>query len=146
MALRGRRSNNFVELWCLVASGVLDIFKKVTSAGLSSLRLEKCYIHHDISRFYWNIFVSKHENKAKFKNVDDSEVLSRDFSGLINLCKLTDLTILYSPISSKNFLILIVGSSLAPKWPKLVHFCQKFNFLLILAPVGGCWGQPMLLL
>ena len=31
MALRGRRINNFVELWCLVASGGLDICVSSTS-------------------------------------------------------------------------------------------------------------------
>ena len=45
MALRDRKINNFLELGCLVASGDLDtnefhpmIDKKVTSAGLNSLR------------------------------------------------------------------------------------------------------------
>ena len=56
-------------------------------------------------------------NKAEFNNMDDSEVLSSDFSGLRNLsslidlsslCNLTGLNSLYSPISSKNFLILMV--------------------------------------
>jgi hypothetical protein len=50
-------------------------------------------------------------------NLDDSEVLGSDFLGLRNLCSLIDLsnfcnltglTSLYSPISSKNFLILMV--------------------------------------
>ena len=31
MALRGRRINNFVELWCLVASGGVDIWVSSTS-------------------------------------------------------------------------------------------------------------------
>jgi hypothetical protein len=45
------------------------------------------------------------------KNLEDFEDLSSDFSGLRNLdglCNLTGLNSLYSPISSKNFLILIV--------------------------------------
>ena len=50
-------------------------------------------------------------------NLDDTEVLSSDFLGLRNLCSLIDLsslfnltglTSLHSPISLKNFLILIV--------------------------------------
>ena len=50
-------------------------------------------------------------------NMDDSEVLISDFVGLRNLCSLiylsslcnlTGLNSLYSPISSKNFLILMV--------------------------------------
>jgi hypothetical protein len=69
------------------------------------------------------ILFSKHQNKAEFKNLDDSEssvVISQalkpcslfDLIGLNNLNGLTDLN---SPISSKNFLILMAGSSLAPK-------------------------------
>ena len=44
MALRDRRTNNFLELWCLVSSGgaviwvYQPVFKKIASAGLSSLR------------------------------------------------------------------------------------------------------------
>jgi hypothetical protein len=50
----------------------------------------------------------------EFKNQDDSEVLSSDYPGLGNLCSLCNLsslcnlTGLNSPISSKNFLILLV--------------------------------------
>ena len=70
---------------------------------------------------------------------------------LSSLCNLTGLNSLYSPISSKNFLILMIWIFLAPKWPILVLFCemdhQKSNFSLIFGTlsVGGCWGQPMLL-
>ena len=78
----------------------------------------------------------------------------------LNLCSLNDLNSLNnlngldnldSLISSKNLLILMVGSFLAPKWPILVPFCgidhQKSNFSQIsdTFSVGGCWGQPMLL-
>jgi hypothetical protein len=54
----------------------------------------------------------------KLKNLDDFEDLSSDFPGLRNLCSLIDLcslcnltglNSLYSPISSKNFLILIIN-------------------------------------
>ena len=54
-------------------------------------------------------------------------------------------------ITNKNFLILIVESSLAIKRPILAPFCgmdhQKSNFSLIsdTLSVRGCWGQPMLL-
>ena len=93
-------------------------------------------------------------------NMDDSEVLSSDFSGLRNLCSLIDLSSLcnltglnslYSPISLKNFLILMIWSSMAPKWPIIVIFCgmdnQKSKFLLIhgIFSVRGCWGQSRLL-
>ena len=93
-------------------------------------------------------------------NMDDSEVLSSDFVGLRNLCSLIDLSSLcnltglnslYSPISSKNFLIQMVWSSMTWKWPIPVLFCgmnhQKYKFPLISVSfsVGGCWGQNMLL-
>ena len=32
--------------------------------------------------FHDSTFFSKHQNKAEFNNMDDSEVLSRDFPGL----------------------------------------------------------------
>ena len=109
--------------------------------------------------FYWYLkelfFLTS--NKAEFKNLYDSEVLNRDFSSLrtstdfIGLCNLTGLYSFKNMISPKNILILMVGSSLAPKWQILSHLCkmdhQKSNFLLIsdLLSVGGCWGQQMLL-
>ena len=84
---------------------------------------------------------------------------SSDFPDLINLCSLIDLSglsnlndlnSLYSPISFKNFQILMIWSSMAPKWPIMVIFCgmdhQKSKCLLIygIFSVGGCWGQSML--
>ena len=95
-----------------------------------------------------------------FKNQDDPEVLNSGFPGLRNHCSLIDLSglcnliglnSLYSLIFSKNFLILMVWSSMASKWPVLVLYCgmvhQKSKFSLIYGTisVGGCWGQPMLL-
>ena len=67
------------------------------------------------------IFVSKHQNKAKFKNLDDSEVFISDFLGLRTsaastvLNNLRGLNDLYSLISSKEILLLMVGYSLATK-------------------------------
>ena len=66
----------------------------------------------------------------EFENQDDSEVLSSDFLGLRNLWSLIDLsslcnlTGLNSPISSKNFLILMVWSSMASKWLIPVLFVE----------------------
>ena len=113
------------------------------------------------------IFFSKHENRIifalklnEFKIQDDLKVLSSNFQGLKNfcslialssLCNLTGLNSLYSPISSKNFLIQMVWSSMTWKWPIPVLFCgmnhQKYKFPLISVSfsVGGCWGQNMLL-
>ena len=37
MALKGRRINNFIELWCLVASGGVDILVSSTSFQKSNI-------------------------------------------------------------------------------------------------------------
>ena len=67
-----------------------------------------------------------------------------------SLCNLNGLNSLYSSIPSKIILILMVWSSMAPKWPIFVILFgmdhQKSNFSLIYGTLsdGGCWGQPML--
>ena len=110
-------------------------------------------------------FFSKHQNKVllvlqwlnsrTWMTLITSLVLFLDLKNLCShidlgsLCNLNDLNSIYSPISSKNFLNLIVWSSLAPKWPILVIFCRKYhqksNFSLINGTLsdGGCWGPPM---
>ena len=100
------------------------------------------------------------QNKVVFKNLDDSGVISSDFPGprtsaasLTSSAYATSLASysLKSPISPKNFLILMIGSPLAPKWPILAPFCgmdlKKSNFSLLLGTlsVGSSWGQLMLL-
>jgi hypothetical protein len=70
---------------------------------------------------------SEHQNKPKFNNLDDSEVLSSDSPGLkaltASLTSSAPTTYViginnpYSLILSKNFLILMVGSSVTPKKP-----------------------------
>ena len=89
MALRGRRINNFLELWCLVGSRGLDIWVSSTSFQKSSIGwpqqpptekvLKFNMIFHDYTPIF---FFSKHKNKAEFKCLDDSEVLSSDFPDL----------------------------------------------------------------
>ena len=139
-------------------------FKKVTLAGLNSLRQKKC----QYSTWYFMIlptfFLSKTSNICEIFHwiikSKDSEELSGDFQGIRYLYSLIDLgslsslnglSDLQSPFSSKNFLILMISSPLAPKLPKLVPFCgldhKKSWFLLVSGnlDVRGCWGQPMLL-
>ena len=89
MALRGRRINNFIRLWCLVASGGLHICVSSTSFQKNDIswpqqppteKVQKFnMIFHDSTQK--NIF-PKHKNKAEFKCLDDSEVLSSGFPGL----------------------------------------------------------------
>jgi hypothetical protein len=89
MALRGRRINSFVELLSLVASGGLDICVSSTSFQKNDIgwpqqpptekMLKLNMIFHDSSP---KNFFSKHKNKAEFKCLNDSEILSSDFPGL----------------------------------------------------------------
>ena len=59
-ALRGRRLNNFIDLWCLVASGGLVIcvssisYQKMTSAGLNSLWRKECQISVHIKNWFFD--------------------------------------------------------------------------------------------
>ena len=77
------------------------------------------------------IFFSKTSKQSEIspqiielKNLENFEVFSSEFLGLRNLsslidlssiCNLTGLNSLFNQISSKNLLILMVWSSLAPK-------------------------------
>ena len=86
--MRGRRVNNFIELWWLVASGV----KKIC---VSSTIFQKNYISwpqqpptEKVLDFNMILMIlpkkkgfSKHQNKVELKNLDDSENHSSDFSG-----------------------------------------------------------------
>ena len=88
-ALRGRWINDFIELWCLVASEGLEICFSSTSFQKNDIGwpqqpptekvLKFNMIFHDSTQ---KNFFSKHKNKAEFKCLDDSEVLSSDFPGL----------------------------------------------------------------
>ena len=75
---------------------------------------------------------SKHQNKVEFKNLDDSEVLSSDFPGprtsAASLTSSASAASLASTASKalfhkKKILVLMVGSSLAPKLPMRAPFC-----------------------
>ena len=78
-ALRGRRIHNFIELWCLVDSGGLEILVSSTHFQKSNIdwpqqppteRVLKFHmIFHDSTK---TKLFSKYQSKAKFKNLDDS--------------------------------------------------------------------------
>ena len=88
-ALRGRKINNFVELWCLVTSGGYKFwvswisFKKSIISWPQQPSIGKALkfklIFHDSTKIN---FVSKHQNKAEFENLINAEVLHSAFSGL----------------------------------------------------------------
>ena len=151
MTLRDRKTNNFVELWCPVSSGDLDIWVSSTSFQKIDVGWPQQPPTEKVPKFnlifqdsYQKYLFSKHQYKAQFRNLDNSAVISSDFPGLRTFAASmisTDLTTSVASrtstasISSKNLLILIVRSSLAPKLWKSVPFCgmdhQKSNFLLI---------------
>jgi hypothetical protein len=108
MALRGRRINIFLELWCLVASGGLHFCVSSTSfekndigwpqQPLTAKVLKFNMIFHDPTQ---KNFFPKHKNKAEFKCLDDSEVLSSDFPGLKTSA--TSMTLVASMTSTASF-------------------------------------------
>jgi hypothetical protein len=78
-------------------------------------------IFHDPTK---KLSFSKHQNKAEFKNLDDSEVLSSDFLDLRTSAASVTSTASTTSVASMTFtasfhqkkiLILMVGSSLTPK-------------------------------
>ena len=97
-AMRGRRIIHFIELWFIVGLRGLEIWVSSTSFQKSNMGwpqqpptekvLKFNLILHDSTQ---KLSFSKHQCKAEFKILDDSEVLSSDFPGLKNLCSLNDL-------------------------------------------------------
>ena len=87
-ALRGRRINHCIDLWCLVASGGLHICVSSDSFQKNDIdrpqrpptkQVPKFNMtYHDSTQktFFQNI-----KKNAKFKCLNDPEVLSRDFPG-----------------------------------------------------------------
>ena len=89
MTLRGRRIENFLKKWWLVASGVVGILVSSTSFQKSNIGwpqqpLAKKVVDFNMifHEFYQKNILSKHQYKAEFKNLDDSEVLSSNFLDL----------------------------------------------------------------
>ena len=88
-ALSGKRTNNFIELWCLVASGGLDICVSSTSFQKNDICWPQQPLTEKVQKFNLifhdstpkNLYF-KTKNKAEFNGLDDSEVLSNDFPGL----------------------------------------------------------------
>ena len=90
MALRGGRIENFDELWCLVASEGYDFCVSTTSFQKSNIGCPQQPLTERVLKFNMifpnstPIFFSlKHRSKTQFKNLDDTEVLSSDFPGLV---------------------------------------------------------------
>ena len=88
-ALVVRRTNNFIDLWCIAGSQGIKFWVSSTSFQESNIGwpqqpptkrvLKFNIIFHDSTKIFC---FSKHQSKAKFKNLDDTEVLSSDFQAL----------------------------------------------------------------
>ena len=89
MALRDKRNNIFFDFWCLGPLGGFGICVSLPSFQKNDIGwpqqpptekvLKFNMIFHDSTQ---KNFFSKHKNKAEFKCLDDSEVLSSDFPSL----------------------------------------------------------------
>ena len=87
--LRGKRINSFVELWCLAALGCYKFWVSWISFQKSNISwpqqpptgkaLKFNLIFLDSTKIN---FASKHQNKAEFENLINSEVITIDFLGL----------------------------------------------------------------
>ena len=164
MALRLRIL--IIYLWLHVHESWPFVFhqlgvKKVASAGLNSLWQKRCRN----STWYLmilpqKIIFSKHQNRAEFKNLDNSEVLSCDFPGLrTSAASISSTASTASPAStasmtssaSFNYWSWWLDHSWHQNDLIMVSLCgndhQKSNFSLISDTpfVLGCWGQQMLL-
>ena len=115
-----------------------------TKHRMASEASNSAKIQPDISWFYYyyyydstKTFFSKHQNKAEFKNLDNSEVFSSDFQTLeTSAASLTSSASAASLASTdsivifpKIFLILMVWSSLAHTSPFLENKSWKIQFL-----------------
>ena len=89
LALRGRRINNFIDLWFLAASGGIKFCVSSTSFQKNDIEWPQQPLTKKMQKFNMifhdstlkNVF-SKHKTKAEFKSLDDPEVLSSEFPGL----------------------------------------------------------------
>ena len=144
MALKGRRINNFVELWCLVASRDLEIW--VLSAGFHKSNigwpqqpptLKKLTKFNLVFQNSKKIYLfSKHQNKAELRNLDDSALISSDFPGLRTFAASMTSTASTTSVTSmtstawfhqNNYWSWWFDQPLAPKWSNPVHFCGMVN-------------------
>ena len=128
MALRGRRINDFLELWCLVASRGLHFCVSSTSFQKNYIPRPQQPLTEKVLKFNM-IF---HDSTKKTNILQDMKIKLNSNAWMtlkssvmifqaINVCSLNDLSGLNSLndldslISSKNLLILMIWSSLAPK-------------------------------
>ena len=85
----GKKDQYFIGLCCPVASGGFNICVLSTSFQKNDISWPQQPLTEKVQKFNMIFhdstqknFLSKHKNKAKFKCLDDSEVLSSGFPGL----------------------------------------------------------------
>ena len=144
MAPKGRKTNTFIELWCLKRfwhlSFINQFSKKKHRLASTASNRKGAKIQHEFSWFCQKKFFPKHQNivilllkllnSRTWMTLMTSLVLFPDLKNLWSLidlgslCNLNGLNSLYSSIPSKIILILMVWSSMAPKWPIIVIFLE----------------------
>ena len=132
-------NNDFVELWCLVALGDIEIWVSSTSYKKSDIgwpqqpptskKVPKFnLIFHDSNKKY---LLSKHQNKVEFRDLDDSAVVSSDFTDLRSFAASKTSTASTTSVPSMTSTASFhqkntdpdVCIILAPKWSKPVPLC-----------------------
>ena len=149
-----------------MGSGGLDIWVSSTSFQKSNIGWPQQPLTERVLKFNMIFpystpifFSSKHQSKAEFKNLDDTEVLSSDFPGVItsatSMTSMTSTTSVASMSSTASFYQKIYST-----WwldhpchqndqtgPFVWNGSSKIQFFTDISTisVGGCWGQLMLL-
>jgi hypothetical protein len=104
MPLRGRRFGNFLELWCLVGSGGLDIWvssKSDISWPQQPLTVRVSYISEKVY-FWWSI-PQKGTSIGHFGAKDDPSIRNRKLYDEIGLLKPVRLQRLLRPVRLQRF-------------------------------------------
>ena len=157
----------FFKLGCLVASGGLDIW--VSSTCFQKTNIDRPQQPPTEKVLKFNMTFHDSTKKLFSQNIKIklnlriwmTEVLSRDFPVLrTSAASMTSTTSMASMTLKASFhqkvYWLMVGSSLAAKWPIPAPFCgvnyrlvnyqnSIFSLIYDTFSVGGCWGQPMLI-
>ena len=143
-ALRGRSINHFIDLWFIVGSGGLEIWVSSTSFQKSDIDwpqqpltlkvLVSNLIFHDSTPKHYFL---KHQNKAVFNNLDDSEATSCDFSGLrTSAASMTSTASMASMTSTASFHQKIYWSWwLDHSWHQNDQYLSLFVELIIKNPI-----------
>ena len=164
MALRGRRINNFLGLWCLVASGGLHICVSSTSFQKNNMSWPQQLLKEEVQKF--NMIFHDSTKNNFFQNVKiklNSNALMTLKSSVVVFQALKLLQPqwpqrpqqpqwphdLNSLISSKKVTdpddLIIPSTQMTNTSPFLWNWSSKIQFFIDICYSSwrGCWGQPM---